>query len=59
MREVCRDPGQLLPLATQWPFAAYERQGSIHISDIEAPPRSAEKSRLRAGGVRTWLCMPM
>ena len=49
----------LLRLATHWPFEKYERQGWVHIPDVEALPDSPEKSRVEEDGIRSWLCMPM
>lgn len=36
-----------------------ERYGCLEVSSVAAPPRSDEKERLSALGVRAWLCVPL
>lgn len=42
-----------------WAVKGYEREGCIHVPDVESLPDSPEKSRLQANGIRSWLCIPM
>jgi signal transduction histidine kinase/ActR/RegA family two-component response regulator len=49
----------VLEIALHWALEEYERQGCVHVPDVQALPESPEKSRLQARGIRSWLCIPM
>jgi signal transduction histidine kinase/CheY-like chemotaxis protein len=55
---LCRDD-DVLSLATHWRLRGYERQDCIHVPEVRSLPAGAEKSHLQAGGVRSWLCIPL
>jgi signal transduction histidine kinase/ActR/RegA family two-component response regulator len=55
---LCRDD-DLLSLATHWHLRGYERQGCIQVPEVRSLPAGAEKSGLQAGGIRSWLCIPL
>jgi signal transduction histidine kinase/ActR/RegA family two-component response regulator len=42
-----------------WSPEAHERYGCVEVSPVAALPRSDEKARLTAWGVRAWLCVPL
>ncbi len=46
-------------LAENWSLEGYERQGCIHVSDVDALPAGPEKNVLQANKIRSWLCIPM
>jgi signal transduction histidine kinase/CheY-like chemotaxis protein len=50
---------RLLDIALHWGLDGCERQGCIHVPDVQALPESPEKSRLQERGLRSWLCIPM
>jgi signal transduction histidine kinase/ActR/RegA family two-component response regulator len=49
----------LLGMALRWTLQDYERQGCIHVPDVQALPDGPEKSLLQDCGIRSWLCIPM
>jgi signal transduction histidine kinase/ActR/RegA family two-component response regulator len=42
-----------------WSPEGHERYGCVEVSSVAALPRSEEKARLTACGVRAWLCVPL
>jgi signal transduction histidine kinase/ActR/RegA family two-component response regulator len=52
-------PEDILPVAAHWSRPGYERQGCIHVPDVQSLPASAEKSHLQKRGIRSWLCIPL
>src|SRR5262245_14714443 len=52
-------PDDLLAVATHWSLEGYERQGCVHVPEVQSLPEGAEKSQLRHRGIRSWLCIPL
>jgi signal transduction histidine kinase/ActR/RegA family two-component response regulator len=52
-------PEDVLSVAERWSIEGYERQGCVHVPEIQLLPDGPEKSHLRACAVRSWLCIPM
>jgi signal transduction histidine kinase len=49
----------VLSVTEHWSVAGYERQGCVHVPEIQSLPEGPEKSRLQAFGIRSWLCIPI
>jgi signal transduction histidine kinase/ActR/RegA family two-component response regulator len=49
----------LPPVPPHWSLPGYERQGCIHVPDVQSLPTSAEKSYLQQHGIRSWLAIPL
>jgi signal transduction histidine kinase/ActR/RegA family two-component response regulator len=49
----------LIDRASCWRLPGHEREECIHVPRVSALPAGAEKSRLAARGVKSWLCMPL
>jgi signal transduction histidine kinase/CheY-like chemotaxis protein len=53
----CGRDDDALPMP--WNLPCYERQGCVHVPQVQSLPASPEKSHLQARGIRSWLCIPM
>ncbi len=51
--------GDLLGVGLRWGLPAYETQGCIQVSDVEALSAGAERAALTRHGIRSWLCAPL
>jgi signal transduction histidine kinase len=49
----------LLWVALNWTLNEYQREGCIHVPDVQKLPDSRQKSCLQRCGIRSWLCIPM
>ena len=49
----------VLAVAEHWSLSGYERQGCIHVPEVQSLPESVEKSQLQERGIRSWLCIPL
>jgi signal transduction histidine kinase/ActR/RegA family two-component response regulator len=49
----------ILGVALRWALREFEREGCIHVPDVQALPDGPEKSQLHGTGIRSWLCIPM
>jgi len=49
----------VLEIARHWGLEEFERQGCVHVPNVQALPESPEKSRLQARRIGSWLCIPM
>ena len=49
----------MLELMSDWALNGYERQGCIHVRNVQELPEGPEKACLQAFQVRSWLCIPM
>jgi len=52
-------PDDVLEIALDWALEEWERQGCVHVPDVQALPESPERSRLQERGIGSWLCIPM
>jgi signal transduction histidine kinase/ActR/RegA family two-component response regulator len=52
-------PEDMLMVAERWSVEGYERQGCVHVPEIQSLPDGPEKSQLQALGIRSWLCIPI